>query len=67
MYENRLDGMIVTASSNIKYLIGLDAEGILLITDKENIFITDARYIEDAVNKLTIEDEISICDIARHK
>lgn len=63
MQTNGLDGMIVTNSSNIRYLIGVDAEGILLITDKENVFITDARYIEDVQAEITIEDEISIYDV----
>ena len=34
-----LDGMIVSNPVNIKYLTGIDAEGVLLITRKENIFI----------------------------
>ena len=38
-----LDGMIVSNPVNIKYLTGIDAEGVLLITIKENIYITDAR------------------------
>lgn len=63
MYENGLDGMIVTNQNNIRYLIGINAEGILLITDKENVFITDARYIEEVEGHLTIEDEINLCDI----
>ncbi len=64
LHENGIDGMIITNKSNIRYLTRLNAEGILLITDKENIFITDARYIEEAENKLTIEDEIVIYDVA---
>ena len=58
-----LQGIIISNPVNIKYLIGLDAEGILLITPKENIFITDGRYVE-AVNKtLTIDDEIIVYDM----
>ena len=58
-----MQGMIVSNPINIKYLIGLDAEGTLLITRKENIYITDSRYIE-AVNKtLTIDDEIIVYNI----
>lgn len=64
MKLEQLDGMIVTTPSNIRYLIGVNAEGMLLITDKENIFVTDARYIEEANNTLTIDDEINVCDIA---
>ena len=58
-----LQGIIISNPINIKYLIGLDAEGTLLITPKENIFITDGRYIEDVNKTLTIDDEIIICDI----
>ena len=57
-----LQGMIVSNPLNIKYLMGVDAEGVLLITLKENIFITDSRYTE-AVNRiLTIDDEIIVED-----
>ena len=48
-----LQGMIITNPINIKYLIGIDAEGTLLITRKENIYITDSRYIE-YVNKVLL-------------
>lgn len=40
-----MQGMIVTNPVNIKYLTNIEAEGILLITRKENIFLTDSRYI----------------------
>ena len=53
-----LDGMIIENPINIRYLTGIQAEGTLLITDKDNLFITDARYIEDLNNSLTIGDEI---------
>lgn len=57
-----LDGMIVSNPISIKYLTGLDAEGMLLIDPKENLFITDSRYIESVNNSLTIETEIVACD-----
>ena len=58
-----MQGMIISNPVNIKYLTGIEAEGILLITRKENIYITDGRYLE-AVNKiLTIDDEIIVMDI----
>ena len=57
-----LQGMIVSNPVNIKYLTGIEAEGILLITLKENIFITDSRYIEAVNTILTIEDEIIVND-----
>ena len=57
-----LDGMIVSNPISIRYLTGLDAEGMLLIDPKENLFITDSRYIESVNNSLTIESEIVACD-----
>ena len=59
-----LEGMIITNNSNISYITGMKAEGTLLITDKENIFITDARYIEEVNNTITIDDEIIVMDSA---
>ena len=58
-----LQGMIVSNPINIKYLTNIDAEGILLVTRKENIYITDGRYIEYVQSILTIEDEIIIYNI----
>ena len=57
-----MQGFIITNPVNIKYLIGIDAEGILLLTRKENIFITDGRYIEHVRSTLTIDDEIVVMD-----
>lgn len=59
-----MQGMIITNPVNIKYLTGLDAEGTLLITRKENFFLTDARYIEEVKSTLTINDGIIVNDIA---
>ena len=53
-----LEGMIISNPVNIRYLTNIVAEGILLITRKENIFLTDGRYIEEVQNILTIDDEI---------
>ncbi len=58
-----VEGMIISNPVNIKYLIGIEAEGILLLTRKENIYITDSRYIELVQSKLTIVDEIIVTDI----
>lgn len=57
-----LQGMIVSNPVNIKYLTGIEAEGVLLITLKENLFITDSRYVEAVNTVLTIEDEILVND-----
>lgn len=58
--QKDMQGFIITNPVNIKYLTNIDAEGILLITRKENIFITDGRYIEHARQILTIDDEIIV-------
>lgn len=59
-----IDGMIVTNPINIRYITGTNAEGIFLLTNKENILITDARYIEEVNNCITIGDEIIVYDVA---
>ena len=58
----KLDGMIVSNPINVKYLTGLEAEGIFIIAPRENVFITDTRYIEGVNNSLTIDDEIVAYD-----
>lgn len=58
-----LQGIIISNPINIKYLTGIEAEGTFLITPKENIYITDGRYVEAVNNKLTINDEIFVYDI----
>lgn len=58
-----LDAMIVSNPINIKYLTGIEAEGILILARKENFFITDGRYIEAVNSLLTIEDEIIVEDV----
>ena len=40
-----LQGLIITNPINIQYLTNIKAEGVLLLTRKENIYITDSRYI----------------------
>ena len=57
-----LQGMIITNPINIYYLINIKAEGILLITRKENIFITDGRYMEDVSSTITPFDGIAVND-----
>ena len=60
MTSLNLQGMIISNPVNIKYLTGIDAEGMLLITRKENVYITDGRYIEYAHSILTLFDEIIV-------
>lgn len=57
-----IQGMIISNPINIKYLTNIEAEGELLITRKENIFITDSRYIEEVNTTLTIDDNIIVYD-----
>jgi len=59
-----IQGMIISNPVNIKYLTGIEAEGILLITRKENIYITDARYIESVQRTLTIGDNIIVENVS---
>ena len=53
-----IQGMIISNPVNIKYLTGLTEEGTFLITPKDNIFITDSRYLEAVNTFLTIDQEI---------
>jgi len=62
MSSMELQGMIVSNPINIKYLTNIDAEGILVITRKENIFLTNAMYIEEVHSVLTLFDEIIVYD-----
>ena len=58
-----LQGMIICNPINVKYFTGIEAEGVLLITRKENIYITDSRYIEYVSNTVTPFDEIIVDDV----
>jgi len=58
-----LEGMIVSNPVNVRYLTNIDCDaGTLLITRKENIYITNAMYIDEINNVLTINDEIVVVD-----
>lgn len=58
-----MQGIIISDPINVRYLTNIQAEGVLLITRKENIYLTDGRYIEEVNNTLTIDDEISAYDV----
>lgn len=58
-----LQGLIISNPINIKYLTNIEAEGILLLTRKDNIYITDGRYIEQVHSTLTLYDEIIVYNI----
>lgn len=55
-----IQGMIISNPINIKYLTNISAEGILLMTLRENVYITDDRYIEEVKRTLTVDDEIVV-------
>jgi len=57
-----IQGIIISNPVNIRYLTNIEAEGVLLITRKENIYITDGRFVEEVHHTLTIDDEISVYD-----
>ncbi len=63
MSSLNLQGIIISNPINIKYLTNIDAEGTLIITPKENIYITDGRYIEYVHSILTLFDEIIVYNI----
>ncbi len=54
--------MIISNPINIRYLTNIQAEGVLLITRKDNIYITDSRYIESVNSALTVDDGIMVYD-----
>ena len=59
-----MQGMIVSNPVNVRYLAGIDAEGVLLITRKENHYITDSRYLEEVHSVVTVDDEIIVSNCA---
>ena len=63
MSSLNLQGLIISNQINKKYLTNIEAEGILLLTRKENIYITDGRYIEQVHSTLTLYDEIIVNDV----
>ena len=56
MSSLNLQGLIISNPINIKYLTNIEAEGVLLLTRKENIYITDGRYIEHVHSILSKDD-----------
>ena len=58
----KFEGMIVTNPISIKYLTNIENEGTLLITRKENMFLTYTMFLESVKSTLTINDEIIVAD-----
>jgi len=61
--SQNMQGMIISNPINVKYLTNIDAEGILLLTLRENIYLTDDRYIENVRRTLTVEDDIVVTNV----
>ena len=61
--SQNIQGMIISNPVNIKYLTNIDAEGVLLLTLRENIYITDDRYLERVRRTLMIDDEIIVTNV----
>ncbi len=60
--ENGIDGMIVTSQYNRRYLTHFSGTaGIAVISEKEAVFITDFRYVEQA------NEQANDFDIVQHK
>ena len=59
----KIQGMIVSNPVNVYYLTNIEAEGTLLLTLKENIYLTDDRYVEKVHRTLMIDDEIIVTNI----
>ena len=53
----KLEGMIVTNPVSIKYLTNIENEGTLLITRKENIFLTYTMFLESVKKTVTVVSE----------
>lgn len=64
MEKLNIQGMIITNSSSLRYILGFDFEGMIFITDKGNLLITDSRYIEYANSMITITDGIATANIS---
>jgi Xaa-Pro aminopeptidase len=51
--KDSLDGLILSSPANISYLTELRSrDAYLVISQKENVYITDSRYIEEARKRL---------------
>ncbi len=51
--ETSADALLVTNENNVSYLSGFKGQdSMLLLTDRERYFITDFRYMEEALNSV---------------
>lgn len=72
MASQRVDGFLITNPYNVRYMTGFTGStGIALVSQKEAIFITDFRYVEQAERELkdfrviqhkaTLVEELASC------
>jgi Xaa-Pro aminopeptidase len=48
-----LDGLLVTSAANVRYLTGFSgSSGLLFVTPRESLFVTDFRYQTQAVEEI---------------
>lgn len=52
----KLDAMLITSDSGEFYALGLQTEGVIIVTPKECLLVTDGRYIEAAAAHLKSEN-----------
>jgi Xaa-Pro aminopeptidase len=52
MKENKIEGLLVTSSYNLRYISGFTGTaGVALITETKAVFITDFRYLDQATEQ----------------
>ncbi len=57
-----VDGMLIISETNRRYFTSFpSSDGVLLVTKKGSVFLTDSRYIEEAQNK------VRCCEVAELK
>jgi len=61
--QRGLDGLLVSLPANISYLTEfLSRDSYLLVSEKENIYFTDSRYIEEAKTNLRGKIKLKECN-----
>jgi len=51
--RENLDGLVVSSPANVSYLSEfISSDSYILVSNKENIYFTDSRYVEEARSKL---------------
>lgn len=63
--QRRIDAIIITNKVNIKYLLGIEAEGIFIITPYQNVFLTKERYFEYVKSIIPIEDGVNVVSMEK--